>query len=87
MNKSKLTMREFQEIKKQKETIDGIDFYPLRIKTTVCVNHQGYRYVLLSKGLKGKRKEKAIVWALEQFEKDTLKPLGDIFKTENEVKN
>ncbi len=66
----------FSEVLKTKETIGGIDFYTLPISTNVCINDNGNQFVILKPYKQKKRRERAIAWALEQFEKNTLKHLN-----------
>ena len=78
MNKQK-TDRILNKIKisaaiKAKETINGIDFFTLPLSTNVCVNDNGYRFTILKPYKRKKARKKAVTWALEQFEKKTLKP-------------
>ncbi len=66
----------FSEVLKTKETIGGIDFYTLPLSSNVAVRlRSGERFALLKPYKQKKRRERAIAWALEQFEKNTLKPL------------
>ncbi len=62
---------------KSKETINGIDFFVLPIPTSVAVSWKGYRFAIIKPYKRLKWREKAIDWALVQFEKNTLKPLGE----------
>ncbi len=62
---------------KSKETINGIDFFVLPTPTSMAVNWEGYRFAVIKPYKRPKWREKAIDWALEQFEKNTLTPLGE----------
>jgi hypothetical protein len=77
MNTQAKTIRDinFNAAINAKETINGIDFFSLPVSTNVCVNNGGYRFAILKPYKRKKAREKAIAWVLEQFEKDTLKPL------------
>ncbi len=63
------------EVIDAKENIGGIDFFTLPLSTNVCVNYQGYKFVILKPYKRKKWRDKTIAWALEQFEKNTLKTL------------
>jgi hypothetical protein len=64
------------EVFEGKETINGIDFFTLPLSTNVVVQlRDGQRFAMLKPYKYKKRRENAIKWALEQFEKNTLKPL------------
>jgi hypothetical protein len=65
----------FETAIKSKETVNGVDFFVLPTATTVAVNWNGCRFAILKPYKRPKWREKAIRWALEQFEKDTLKPV------------
>ncbi len=78
-----MNKREFEAIYKTsideviaaKESIGGIDFFTLPVSTGICVNYEGYRFAILKPYKRNKWRDKAIAWALEQFEKNTLKRL------------
>ncbi len=71
----------FDAVIKAKETKNGIDFFSLPISTNVCINDNGYRFAILKSYKREKWRAKAIVWALEQFEKNTLKPMQGLTRT------
>jgi hypothetical protein len=79
----KMTEQEFEaqmgvnmkEVLAAKQTKGGVDFYTLPISSNTAVNWNGYRFGILKPYKRGKWREKAISWILEQFEKGTLKPL------------
>ena len=81
-----MTSREFEtkynvnlaDVFKSKETRGGVDFYTVPVSTSIAVNSDGYRFAILKPYKRAKWREKAIDWALEQFEKDTLKPLENL---------
>jgi hypothetical protein len=68
----------FETAIKSKETVNGVDFFVLPTAQAVAVNWNGYRFAILKPYKRPKWREKAIRWALEQFEKDTLKPLKNV---------